>query len=93
MTKRRILSMLLALLILASGMVSCAENTTEETKAAGSNDTQAVAGETEALEAEKNMDKYLDFSAVRAAMNAIDWNIKITEQEKVDIMSGRRIEK
>ena len=42
----------------------------------------------EALEAEKNMDKYLDFSAVRAAMNAIDWNIKITEQEKVDIMAA-----
>lgn len=41
----------------------------------------------EALEAEKNMDKYLDFSAVRAAMNAISWDIKITEQEKVDTMA------
>lgn len=42
----------------------------------------------QALEAEKNMDKFLDFSAVRAAMNAIDWNIEITEQEKVDEMTA-----
>ncbi len=42
----------------------------------------------EALEAEKNMDKYLDFSAVRAAMNAIDWNVQITDQEVVDEMAA-----
>ncbi len=42
----------------------------------------------EALEAEKNIDKYLDFSSVKAAMNAIDWNVKITEQEKVDDMTA-----
>ena len=42
----------------------------------------------EALEAEKNIDKYLDFSSVKAAMNSIDWNIKITEQEKVTAMTA-----
>lgn len=38
--------------------------------------------------AEAEIDKYLDFSAVKAAMNAIDWNVKITEQEKVDEMTA-----
>ena len=42
----------------------------------------------EALEAEKNIDKFLDFSSVRAAMNAIDWKVKVTEQEKVDEMTA-----
>lgn len=42
----------------------------------------------EALEAEKNIDKFLDFSSVRAAMNAIDWKVKVTEQEKVDNMTA-----
>ena len=42
----------------------------------------------EAVEAEKNIDKYLDFSVVEAAMNAIDWDVKITEQDKVDDMTA-----
>ena len=42
----------------------------------------------EALEAEKNIDKYLDFSSVKAAMNSIDCNIKITEHEKVTAMTA-----
>ncbi len=40
----------------------------------------------EALEAEKNIDMYLDFSSVKVAMNNIKWDIIITEQEKVDAM-------
>lgn len=42
----------------------------------------------EALEAEKNIDMYLDFSSVKVAMNNIKWDIIITEQEKVDAMEA-----
>lgn len=40
-----------------------------------------------AREAEENIDMYLDFSSVKAAMNNIDYSIKIIEQEKVDAMA------
>ncbi len=42
----------------------------------------------EALEAEKNIDMYLDFSSVKVAMNNIRWDIIILEQEKVDAMAS-----
>lgn len=41
-----------------------------------------------ANEAEKNIDMYLDFSSVRAAVANIDYNVKITEQSKVDAMTA-----
>ncbi len=41
----------------------------------------------EAVEKEKNIGDFLDFSGVKVAMNNIDWNVKITEQEKVDEMA------
>ncbi len=42
----------------------------------------------EAQEAEANIDMYLDFSSVKTAMNSIDWNVKIIEQEKVTAMTA-----
>ncbi len=40
-----------------------------------------------AVEKEKNISDFLDFSGVKIAMNNIKWDIKITEQEKVDAMA------
>lgn len=55
MNRKRTLAMLLSLLLLSSGLVSCAEGTTEETSngdAAGTTNVEAVPGESEDLEAE-----------------------------------------
>ncbi len=53
--KKRTLALLLSLLLLSSGFVSCAEGTAEETSngdAAGTTNIEAVPGESEELEAE-----------------------------------------
>lgn len=41
----------------------------------------------EAVEKEKNIDDFLDFSGVKVAMNNVRWDVIITEQEKVDAMA------
>lgn len=50
--------------------------------------TELDAAYADAVEAEKNIDIFLDFSSVKTAMNNIDWDVKITEQEKVDVMTA-----
>ncbi len=41
-----------------------------------------------AQELQEHKDDFFDFSAVEAAMKAVDFNVKITEQEKVDEMTA-----
>lgn len=42
----------------------------------------------QALELQKHKDDFFDFSAVEAAMKAVDFNVKVTEQDKVDAMTA-----
>ena len=41
----------------------------------------------DAVEKEKHIEDFFDFSGVKIAMNNIIWDVKVTEQEKVDAMA------